>query len=75
MLYPFESFLGSLVEVDFWRHEELLAKDNFVLVWEFIGGFIGELVVGDRLVLALKEVAVLMLDFSHDFLNNPVLTM
>jgi hypothetical protein len=59
-------------EVDFGRHEELLAEDDPVLIGEFEGGLVSVLVVGYGFVLVLEEVAVLVLDLPHDLHRSPL---
>jgi len=69
VLYSLEALLTLFGEVGLRRHEELLAKDDFVLVGKFEGSFISKLVVGDGLVPVFEEMAVLVLHFPHYLLS------
>jgi len=75
MLYPFETFLIFLWEIDFRCHKELFAKDDSIFIRQLEGSLIRELIVRERLMSIFKEMTVLMLHFSHDILSIHSVTM
>jgi hypothetical protein len=70
-----KAVLRFLVKIDFRSHEQLLPKDYPVLIGQLEGGAIGMFVVGERLMAALQQIAVLMFDFPHNFLTSYRITM
>ncbi len=75
MVDSFEAIFTLLVEVDLRSHEELLAKDHFVLVGQLVCRLVSKIVVADAFMTAFQEVAVLVFDFSHYFLNSEAITI
>ena len=66
-----KTVLSLFTEVDFWRHEQFFAEDNFVLIWQLEGSLVSVFVVGDAFVPILQKVAMLVFHLSHDFHCSP----
>lgn len=70
-----KSILRLLVEIDFRSHKELLPKDYPVLIGQLKGRPVCVLVIGQRFMATLKQITMLVFDFTHDFLTKHRVTI
>lgn len=61
----------SFAEVDLRRSEEFFSEYDFFFIRQLKNGFVGMLIKMGILISTFQQMAVLMLDFSHDFHSSP----